>query len=407
MINKHFEYEKLVIDKILTLIKDNQLYLTEKENLPQLAKLGYMYDTLWYAGRLCWGSGGRLRGDAKKSMTLEEKEEYGISEDEEANYWDCENNPKYKIEDCEPLNKEIEDLIYDAWGMHCRVSNDKPIYFEDFYKLIKEGRKLSDFDKKMLKPNKTFDEWVDVLTDEHYIYQCEDRKSVASQLLCTLGSEYRLNDEGFVIQTASGADQDLTLYGDWENCIFREDIQKLVDSILEIPEVEETMNENGKYQQIRYYKKIAEEERTDFSTYKHLEVCGLWKKEEGKLRNKELSRRLDLAWEIFDEKLSKIKKGEKEPNEPPMSIKQLFRIKGEDKKKYVPYYTIYDSSTMGAILEGKKVHESYKKEAINVCREILDNAEEENKAKHSSNVDFANKFLLPLLREEKIDNILK
>jgi len=49
MINKHFKYEEKVIDVILTLIKDNQEYLTQPENLPQLAKLGYMYNTLWYS----------------------------------------------------------------------------------------------------------------------------------------------------------------------------------------------------------------------------------------------------------------------------------------------------------------------------------------------------------------------
>jgi len=29
-------------------------YLTKKENTPQLAKLGYIYNTLWYGGRMSW-----------------------------------------------------------------------------------------------------------------------------------------------------------------------------------------------------------------------------------------------------------------------------------------------------------------------------------------------------------------
>jgi hypothetical protein len=39
MINKHFKFEETVIDTILNLIKDNQEYLTQPENLPQLAKM--------------------------------------------------------------------------------------------------------------------------------------------------------------------------------------------------------------------------------------------------------------------------------------------------------------------------------------------------------------------------------
>ena len=37
------QYEERIIDTILNTIKDNQVYLTQKENLPQLAKLGYMW----------------------------------------------------------------------------------------------------------------------------------------------------------------------------------------------------------------------------------------------------------------------------------------------------------------------------------------------------------------------------
>lgn len=99
-----FKFEKLIIDPILKLIKKHQLYLTQPENLPQLAKLGYMYNTLWYAGRQCWGNDGLLQG--KK------------------NAYDCEDNPKYKIEAVEPKTKEIENLVYDAWGMHVSEMED-------------------------------------------------------------------------------------------------------------------------------------------------------------------------------------------------------------------------------------------------------------------------------------------
>ena len=123
MINKHFEYEKEVIDRLLNLIKDNQEYLTIPENLPQLAKLGYMYNTLWYSGRVCWGHSGLLRGDAKRLVI--------DNNDDEGDYYDCEDNPKYKIEMCDPINEDIENFIYDAWGMHIEME-EEGINFEIF-----------------------------------------------------------------------------------------------------------------------------------------------------------------------------------------------------------------------------------------------------------------------------------
>ncbi len=207
MINKHFAFEKNIIDVILNLIKDNQEYLTQPENLPQLAKLGFMYNALWYA---------------KQTLTLEQKKEYGIGEDEEADYDDCEDNPKYKIEMCEPIDDEIDELIYDAWGMHVD-NNPDPITWDKFINLIKNGRELNDFDLKMLKVNKTFDEWVDVLTDTRYSYKYENRKDVANDLMCVIGVGYKLNKNGFIIQTDNGDN----FYGDWENAKFSEYIKKL------------------------------------------------------------------------------------------------------------------------------------------------------------------------------------
>lgn len=52
---KKNKYEDLVINPIINFIKDNQTYLSKKENLPQLCKLGYLYGLLWYAGRNAYG----------------------------------------------------------------------------------------------------------------------------------------------------------------------------------------------------------------------------------------------------------------------------------------------------------------------------------------------------------------
>lgn len=221
-------YEERIIDTILNTIKDNQVYLTQKKNLPQLVKLGYMYNTLWYGGR----SASHYGVIEKKVYTEDDGETWECDQ--------CDDNPKYKIEMCEPKNEKIENYIYDAWGMH--VSNDYGPGWEEFYPLMTSGKPLSDIEIKLLKPNKTFDEWVEVLTDSEYRYSSlyPDRQSVADHLLCVIGNGYGFKN-GFVINEASGADQDTTDYGDWQNAKFREDIQEIVDTIMEDPEVEKVL----------------------------------------------------------------------------------------------------------------------------------------------------------------------
>lgn len=377
MINKHFEYEKLVIDPILDSIRKNQEYLTQKENLPQLAKLGYMYNTLWYAGRLCWGSWGVLRGDAIRIISDEERKEFDIPDDEEGCYYDCENNPKYKIEECEALNDEIENLIYDAWGMH--VSNETPVYFEDFYNLIKKGKELNDFDRKLLKTDKTFDDWLEILTDERYPYQHENKKSVSNRILCSrMGGEFDVSENGFIYQIASGAKQNREIYKDWENAIFRDDIQKVVDVILSYPEVKETMDTDGEKKQIRFDEEKKKKDDDDKQNYKTLEKNGFWTKEEGKLHRNEMYRRLDDVWDSIAEKLGK-------------SAIPFTPIK----KGYETYYPIEDESIMERIFQDGVVHESYKKEAIYVCEDILQNEIEESKHRlwGKQNIAFAKKFI--------------
>jgi len=88
-----YKFEKNIIDVLLNTIKEYQVYLTQPENLPQLAKLGYIYNVLWYGGRICYGYKGILH-----------KSENG----------ECEDNAKYKIEMCNPQTLKIQSLIYGA-----------------------------------------------------------------------------------------------------------------------------------------------------------------------------------------------------------------------------------------------------------------------------------------------------
>lgn len=343
---KDFKFEDTIIDPILSCIRDNQEYLTQPENLPQLAKLGYMYNTLWYSGRVCWGYGGILRGSIKP--TDEDGETYG----------DCENNPKYKIEMCNPQNDEIEGLIYSAWGMHVTMGND-PISFSDFNKIIKDGKVLSSLEKKKLKLNKTFDDWVDIFTDPEYRYHKSypNRKSVSENLLCVIGNGYEWNKDGFICERNGSS-----LYGDWENAKFRDDIQVLVNTIMDTPEVKLTLDSNKKYIEEEIEKRKAKEKKSMFSSLN------------------------DISDDELDELLYSARK-----------LRSEGSTTVEPKEKYNKYYPISSSSAIYLIMSDEarkrekidKIHQSYIDEAISICKDIMAHESQEEKG----NVKFAIKLL--------------
>lgn len=368
-----FKFEKLVIDPILSLMKEHQIYLTQPENLPQLAKLGYMYNTLWYAGRQCWGSEGLLQANKKA--------------------YDCEDNPKYKIEAVEPQTEEIENLVYDAWGMHVSEMEDGrygklPISGDDFIKLIKEGKELTPFELKLRKPNKTFDEWVEVLTDKQYRYSSiyKTRRAVADHLLCCIGNGYRINKEGFIISKASGADQDKDLYGAWENVVFKAEIAKEVDKILSYPEVKLTLDTIRDYcaQKSEFEKKEKETERAGFKQMILESIKKLNKKERKDnpiiISDNPDSEELNELMDEVIEAMYSTKTGKKQ--EP-------------KKEQYHPYCPISNYSIIHKIQnaeKNQKIEPSTLKACIEICEEILAHEKEENK-EGRNNVRFAKQFL--------------
>lgn len=335
------QFEERIIDPILNLIKDHQVYLTQPENLPQLAKLGYMYNTLWYAGR-----------HASYHGAIEKK----IYTEDDGETWECEqcdDNPKYKIDMCEPENQEIEDYIYDAWGMH--IIDDFGPEWNEFSTIVLQGRALTELEAKMLKPNKTFEEWVEILTDEEYQYSglYPNRRSVACSLLCGIGNDYGYKD-GYIILEASGADQDSTDYGDWMNAKFREDIQIVVDQIMADPEVEKVMLFVGEAGKKHKEEKLAEEIKSFGMPYKE------WLKSD---KHKDFSKKLaELRGETIEE--------EEEP--------------------YNTYYPICQYSAITQIDENS--HPSYINAAIEICEDIIAHREIELKDR-KGNVLFAEKFL--------------
>lgn len=331
------EYEERIIDTILNTIKDNQVYLTQKENLPQLAKLGYMYNTLWYSGRSASHDGVIPKGEL-------------VEDDGSIYHYDqCDDNPKYKIEMCDPESEEIENYIYDAWGMH--VSDGYGPGLEEFFQTMTVGKPLSRLDLKLLKPNKTFDEWVEIKTDPDYQYahMYPDRRSVADHLLCVIGNGYGFKN-GFVIEEASGADQDTTDYGDWQNAKFREDIQEIVNTIMADPDIEKVL--------------------------RHITV-----------KNEEYTK----------EKLEKEIKSFGMPYREFLKSDRFKKLFGKTEKKK-EYYPICNYSIITMIDE--KSDPSYIKAGIEICEDLLENAPHYNQYQKDQ-CDYQTKFAKEFLDKFK------
>ena len=354
------KFQRATIKPLLRAIEKHQDYLCKPENLPQLAKLGYMFELLWYSGRVSYGYRGRIA-------------------DEDS----CENNPKYELGDEIKYNSDKnEDLIYDAWGMH--VSNDiNPIDFEGFRKLIYEGKPLTDFELQQRKPNKTFDEWVAVMTDDKYKYKSlfPDRRSVANYLLLVFGTGFGYNKTtGLIFKEASGADQDKDLYGDWENAKFSPAIQKVVDKIMAVPEV-----------------KLA----VDCQSAVALE----WKA----MRDAEERERNGKFYKILLPEINKALKLKGKPEvtldspEFAVIVKRYMDLKmeemGNKKRKRVSvsnfkYYPLSEGYSIITMLD-ENTHPSYINAALEICEDIIGNPEEssEKDFNGNTNLEFAQKFL--------------
>lgn len=327
------KYEREIIKPILRVIEKKQDYLCKPENLPQLAKLGYMFNTLWYSGRVAYGYSGKV----KKGSS-------------------CENNPKYEIGDYIKYNSDKnENLVYDAWGMH--VSNDDMSEsYDNFRKIVLEGRELTPFEIKSRKPNKTFDEWVEIMTHPEFPYRqlFPDRMSVADYLLCTYGTGYGYNTEtGMIIKEASGADQDEDMYGEWENAVFEPSILEVVNKILEVPECKIALDFHN-----NYVKEIIE-----------------------KRKQKERKERLDF----FGDLLPAINAKRAENGLEPVSLDdedfyqfisehldEMLNRKQKQVSKERYYYPISEGFSIITKLD-ERTHPSYIQAAIEICEDIVAN----------------------------------
>jgi hypothetical protein len=355
------KYEKAVIRPILSAVEKYQEFLTQPENLPQLAKLGFMFEKFWYAGRVAYGYDGRI----KKGSS-------------------CENNPKYELGDTiKYLDSKIEDLVYDAWGMH--VSNDpNHMSFEEIKNLIINGKELSDFEKRLRTPNKTFDEWVDVLTNPEYKYSqlYPDRRSVADHLLCTIGNGYGYSKEtGMVFVEASGADQDQDIYGEWENAKFSPEIFTVVEKVLSTPELKLAIDAELEAVKEWEEKRRQEDRKEQESWYKMLLPLINEKRREAGVP--EVT--------IDDPLLDEVKK---------QYVKELMKgsISKRTKAKKYEYYPICNYSII--TMFDKNTHPSYIKAGLEICEDIVSNPPDLKKDFNQYQIDgrnqmieFASKFI--------------
>lgn len=333
------KFEARVIDPILSMITKNLDYLTQPENLPQLAKLGFMYNTLWYVGRHSYG----YNGEAKISAQGQ-----------------CKDNPKYKLEVCDKGTDEQYNLVYDAWGMHI---SEKAYTLKEFTDIIRHGRKLMDWELKMTQPNKTMQDWIEIKTDPLYRYKSQfpNKKQILNYLLCTIGTGYGYKD-GYIIKEASGADQDQALYGDWENSTLDKRFTEKVNKILEDDEVEIALETLVK-SKAEYKEKKLRKEATMFHR---------WEKIDGTNRS-------------IEELMEAIEDGSfYEENKPSKGILT--------EEKYKSYYPICEYSIITMI--DKDSHPSYIESAIEICQDIILHQKEELEQAHpNKNIDFAKEFM--------------
>lgn len=372
-----FPFEQLAIDPILEYIRDNQEILTKKENLPVLAKLGYLYNTLFYAGRVAY------------YYTYNSLMDKYDGNDVTNLFYQCQDNPKYKIEMCEPKNEDIENYIYDAWGIHVTNNQNYP-EVEELKELVFNNENKEALDKFVTleaKANKTLDEWVEYMTHDNYKYKSlfTDRKSVLDYLLCTIGTGYKMSKDGYIVHKAGGAGVDSNLYHNWENAELLLGASIIVNEILSMDGTKETL--------------ILAQEQVDKDKRKQMlddmETFGEWivkhvgipKEELLALTPTKYYKYKDQVFEILkEERLKRTKKEE------------------EEKPKLTRYYPISTYSVMLTMLSDETrnrlgikledIHQSYIDGGIEICEDIIECAKDEDYAKkEAQNVKFAKKFL--------------
>lgn len=124
----------------------------------------------------------------------------------------CWDNPKYPIIDAgnelrgQLKNEDDANMLYDAWGI-C-ISNEAE--FPD----VKPNA-----DPRWLEPNKTMQDWINLLTDPNYRYRglYSNEYRVRDHLLCCIGNGYEWNKDGY-LDTAGPSDVPDTIFHGYTRC---------------------------------------------------------------------------------------------------------------------------------------------------------------------------------------------
>lgn len=357
-----FDYENEVTNPIVDIMRDEQVYLCEPENLPQLAKLGYMFSTLYSVGRITYG----YRGNIERADS-------------------CEDNPRDFFE-CMSESESRNDIIYDAWAMHEHDASGRNAY--NLIDNIKNGRTLLEWEKRLKNPRKTFQDWCDILMDSQYKYKISYEngvKDVCSNLFCNASNNII---DGFLCEEASGGGQVTEIYGEWENSKFRSDIQEKVYSILDKPEVVAAID---KYYEFRH---SQEQERKDI-------------KINSKHYSKFISDDADVENMSYDELDDHIH----------INLSKHLDIISDnidvDEDKYICYSSFNESAPLFNFDE--TTHKSYIIAALDMCLDVIENAHEytgENDYGGGNGqymVDCAKKYVEKwkhILRNDKLNQIL-
>ncbi len=187
------------------------------------------------------------------------------------------------------------------------------------------------------------EQWVEYLTSDDYEYSSlySGRREVLNNLLCTIGTGYDYIN-GYIIMTASGADQNISLYGEWEKAKFAPKIQKVVDRVMAWEGLSEVLDKHEEI--VTVHRKTKED--------KDIKTFGMPYKEWCKI-----TKNLELLSDYLPT------------------------------KEYQRYYPISDYSNITKFDEN--THPSYIKAGIEVCEEIIIHKSEERE----ENVKFAKTFL--------------
>lgn len=183
-------------DKMLKFVEKHQSHLCKKENLNQLAYVMLRWEILYHVGRVCFGYEGIVRKG-----------------------YQCENNPKYELGDGKIKydSEENENIIYDAWGIAVGLTSERggtKCFVLDDIDYTPDNNKKTPILKLQAKKNKTMDDYVNLMTDPKYRYNSlfPDTYRVYDYLLCTIGTGYGWNKDGYICPTGP-SDMDEDDYG--------------------------------------------------------------------------------------------------------------------------------------------------------------------------------------------------